>query len=1445
MRGGRSHLRRASIRALPLIALCTCLAPPLTAQSNIKTYYVNDGRSNVRESAAAELQIDIGGFIPYSRYSENASGGHAYAVPYDAGSWPPGLPTTFRALMKAYGLDLYELDAKLDATVTTPSSGLPTVLPFGSRVEVDPELLAYNALPVPDLPFPVEFDAWWSVQSSGVPGAAGKRKVLMWPYRINGGAMMICMASNGNREIARREPAEESSIVLVNYSFHWRHLGTNRNRWRDGGVEWPRQFSGAASGPFMTQDGGRLSNGTEILGLQEQAIEDGDVVVYVGENIGNNLWISLQRTQEAEAYVRGEWSLAPPGDPASYAPVPIARTHLDGRSWGQAMSATLCFLQPAIYSGTAAWNISDFRYAQGDHYDMQGDRSAALGHAGWLLGTEPIWTTQWALIDALGIRFDDAKLGQQPWDLAAISMNRRPSGLQVPVYGVLGDNEFNWPMHWPSEDAAAGGFGANGSLATTFVKNWEHDPVSGFIPTVNEFAMWTGSEWSALEAAGVATAAANPDLVPTAVAPPKPYPDPYSHTLRHVHADPSPNHPILTQVDAAEGLTPSYRVQAPGPNANLNTIGQGSWIGYKDTMHALDLDGDGNIEVVFGNFEGYVHVLEFNPAADPTDPYRLYDEWKSPYLGRGIVSSDCVFGAGLAQMFFGTSNGDVFRIDAKSANTYQVENNGQPVVSAVASGGGNAAYAGTTPIVLVADLAGTPSTRELLVVNRFLDWNLYTFNGTLHPGGKLFRPMHAIGPTDAFPAPQPMSSDSNRELLVAASDGHVWWFDYDANGAASGAVQWLPPMPALPYTGLSLFKVVPIFAAGPSAPPSHLLLFGRNDDRDEDADFDGFPDGNPDAIQLWNLSPPALIQEIAPGLVSDFDGFDTNMSFAWVNKPGSQTLGAGKFAIATGATIQVYDVNPQGANKLNAAGSRQIYFPVSADQAKSTSCILSLDVAPLKPSAGGQPASCFVFTDCGGRVYVLDQDLEFLRFSNIDFFGATFPANQSWAERASNLTLAGNYAFSGEDHVPADGGGRLYVADYAAPALRKGGGTGTPIYPVYGLRRIPAVGHSWERFLSPIGVPTTTILEAKNEASFDVLRRNFNRTLIYQDLDGLNGRDLEILAETGVAYHDAAEGKVRRFQTSSYRTPASSAALYLEGFYGGRVYEHPIRGDLHDYDHLGDFIIPVDPLHTNFGSPANDGWWFPTVDSAVFMSGQIESHWQSATAQGLGTSMKTAMLRTGGTGPIERHIVTGTNGGFVYAIRPGTPPTTGDMVDSVLSWSSPDLGSFIIGLDCADLNGDGVDEIVCGCSIDDGTYQDWLAGQGDKNRGKRYVIDTTLPPVVGPGLGIEPLTGDSSFPPPNAGKGIGASVFGVRIDDVNNDDTKEIWCTDQLHVYLFFKDATSGTWKVATRSPDLGCFPGLYNSLFPLKDEFGKTVRLIVVSTGYVMEFAVDPEAVP
>ena len=138
-----------------------------------------------------------------------------------------------------------------------------------------------------------------------------------------------------------------------------------------------------------------------------------------------------------------------------------------------------------------------------------------------------------------------------------------------------------------------------------------------------------------------------------------------------------------------------------------------------------------------------------------------------------------------------------------------------------------------------------------------------------------------------------------------------------------------------------------------------------------------------------------------------------------------------------------------------------------------------------------------------------------------------------------------------------------------------------------------------------------------------------------------------------------------------------------------------------------------------------------------------------------------------------------------------------------------------------------------------GTYVDWDSGQNDKNRAKLFLLD----PTKSPGNDvIAELTGDSSFPSPR--DGIGACVFGVKIDDVNNNGTKEIWCCDQLHLYLFYKDATLG-WRVATRTADIGCFPGCFNNIFPIKNDQNQTVKLIVASPGYVMEFTVNPGLVP
>ena len=88
------------------------------------------------------------------------------------------------------------------------------------------------------------------------------------------------------------------------------------------------------------------------------------------------------------------------------------------------------------------------------------------------------------------------------------------------------------------------------------------------------------------------------------------------------------------------------------------------------------------------------------------------------------------------------------------------------------------------------------------------------------------------------------------------------------------------------------------------------------------------------------------------------------------------------------------------------------------------------------------------------------------------------------------------------------------------------------------------------------------------------------------------------------------------------------------------------------------------------------------------------------------------------------------------------------------------------------------------------------------------------------------------------GNGLSSGVYGVRIDDVNGDGQKEIWCGDAAgHLYLFQRLA--GTFRCVFRSDDLAPYVGYHNNLFPIKNGAGKTVRLAAVSPGYVMLFSV------
>ncbi len=212
--------------------------------------------------------------------------------------------------------------------------------------------------------------------------------------------------------------------------------------------------------------------------------------------------------------------------------------------------------------------------------------------------------------------------------------------------------------------------------------------------------------------------------------------------------------------------------------------------------------------------------------------------------------------------------------------------------------------------------------------------------------------------------------------------------------------------------------------------------------------------------------------------------------------------------------------------------------------------------------------------------------------------------------------------------------------------------------------------------------------------------------------------------------------------------------------------------------------------------------------------------------------------------------VCGSNNGFVYAIEPGAQATSPSMISSTLSYQSPNLGRMIMGLDVGELDHgtvDGDQEIACGGWIDTGDFVDWTQGNLARNRAHLYLLDPD--PSQGKFI-VTTLDGDDLL---GTGKGLGSGIFGVKIDDVDGDGTNEIWCCDAVgHIYLFRYLASlvppwAVGWNCVYRSGDLGIYPGFYNNLFPIKGgvDGRQTVKLAVVSPGYVMAFGVDPSVLP
>jgi hypothetical protein len=109
--------------------------------------------------------------------------------------------------------------------------------------------------------------------------------------------------------------------------------------------------------------------------------------------------------------------------------------------------------------------------------------------------------------------------------------------------------------------------------------------------------------------------------------------------------------PIITIGGVSENAN-QISIGTPPDHVKMKwSKGYGENIGKYETFAADDIDGDGNIELIFGDQEGFVHIIEYNNGS-------YVEEWRSEQLAEksfsGIIVDD-IDNDGVKEIIVGTT----------------------------------------------------------------------------------------------------------------------------------------------------------------------------------------------------------------------------------------------------------------------------------------------------------------------------------------------------------------------------------------------------------------------------------------------------------------------------------------------------------------------------------------------------------------------------------------------------------------------------------------------------------------------------------------------------------------------------------------------------------------------------------------------------------------------
>ncbi|MEW6745432.1 MAG: hypothetical protein AB1486_21990 [Planctomycetota bacterium] len=984
------------------------------------------------------------------------------------------------------------------------------------------------------------------------------------------------------------------------------------------------------------------------LGIVTQAHVYGHVVATVSGNRRPDIWVALQRARDLVRYLK----LHRTED------LGFSRVFATGGSWGSTQADKVALLCPEWCNGTFGGMFNDYSYEnlRGAWGKLMMHYASALHFPPTLIPLPPrLTSSSYWLCNPTTTR----ATGATTWEDGIFSTLQRISEVQRTFQGTFGNVDSSSNNHfW------YGKLKATPAASKFRVLQFAAHGEAG-VSNQNRFSLNDGQELADLAnhtpySSGPAT---NPPIEPT-YAVDDPLGDPfhlgvYAHTLLTVPEAQSWYDPQWLTGDLLQEQ--NWTSSALGEGTTHGPLGSGLYPGASDTLIAKDIDNDGNIEVIFGNFEGFVEILEEKQIQIGSPNQRiLVPEYRSRPLGYGICALDVGNLVGNTNYIVcGTASGQIWKIQCTGQNQYgeAIPFRTQPVSK------------GFINWLVIGDFRTQLPGREVLLQNEEAECILFRPDGT-----EMGRTLRAPDPNGPYPDNftgwtgkpavmywPPRYPTSSQMAFLPCMDGRLrslWWDGTTLRTEVKSDIMDMAGRAAYfwnPMTGVGPYIIVggqrgqgdALYIVDPLADPGSTL-------HDQRTVFGTTSIGNVLAIK---------------------ECFDPNVILVahgkWITKIALDPV-TGKFSDTPQPpdwTVEIPGVDPNEERPV----SSHPFFPVDPE----------IGGVALYASLG---QNVIAASTPDGRIWILDQNYAYTRRTNSLFLpegslpdGLPWYANRSFGRKPAVDMHDNEQAWAYETHS-------VYRYD---------------IDDVHNYLRIAGLAVSggsiidWVADGPDLAYPRDMVID-----------RDAQPPVPY------------FFEEAGAVWND--NGTARRY-TMHMRDDDVDNDDDVQPL-NGYVFEIVENGGQNIARRIDTFNVPIDSVHwkRDDGTPEGSAW--PYEDKSNRYKGQVTSQSSLQGGRWFGNAVKVGSFLK--ASQWTKHVVVGTFGGFVYVANPMETvfPYGLSWWSEDLGWGV--LGLDIGNLDGpSDEQPEIVAGILLDKGNLEDYKEEYISGNQTKNRGQLLILD--------------------------------------------------------------------------------------------------------------------------